>query len=363
MAPSGGAAGDIRLMARALQLARRGLYTTEPNPRVGCVIAADGEVVGEGWHERAGGPHAEVAALRAAGERARGATAYVTLEPCCHTGRTPPCTNALIEAGISRVVAAMTDPNPMVAGQGFARLRERGIHTDSGVLEAEAAALNPGFVKRMVTGLPFVRLKIAASLDGRIALASGESQWITGAAARADGHRLRARSSAVLTGIGTILADDPQLTVRNGNRAMMRQPLRVVLDSELRMPRQARLLNDGGRTLVFTAADVAGELAGAAIERVGRHGGHLDLEAVLRRLAAMECNEVLVEAGAKLNGALIAAGVVDEIVIYLAPTLLGDNARGMFALPGLTVLAARPRLELTDQRRLGQDWRLTYKTL
>ncbi|HET6724776.1 MAG TPA: bifunctional diaminohydroxyphosphoribosylaminopyrimidine deaminase/5-amino-6-(5-phosphoribosylamino)uracil reductase RibD [Gammaproteobacteria bacterium] len=353
----------VRFMARALQLARRGLYTTDPNPRVGCVIVAGGEIVGEGWHERAGGPHAEVAALRSAGERARGATAFVTLEPCCHTGRTPPCTNALIEAGIDHVVAAMTDPNPLVAGQGFARLRERGITADRGVLEAEAAAVNPGFVKRMASGLPFVRLKIAASLDGRTALASGESQWITGAAARADGHRLRARSSAVLTGIGTVLADDPRMTARDTGLEMTRQPLRVVLDGELRTPRQARVLNDGGRTVVFTAADVAGELAGATIERVSRKNGHLDLEAVLCRLAEMECNEVLVEAGPRLNGALLAAGFVDEIVVYLAPTLLGDAGRGMFALPGLTTLAVRPRLALAEQRRLGEDWRLTYKLL
>lgn len=354
---------DVEFMARALRLARRGLYTTDPNPRVGCVIVADGEIVGEGWHERAGEAHAEVAALTAAGERARGATVYVTLEPCCHVGRTGPCTDALIEAGAGRVVAAMADPNPHVAGQGLERLREAGIPAEAGVLEAEAAALNPGFIKRMERGLPYVRLKIAASLDGRTALASGESQWITGAAARADGHRLRARSSAVLVGIGTALADDPQLTARDTGFPVERQPVRVVLDSDLRLPTRARMLNDGGRTIVFTATDTAGEFpqtAGTTIERVGRRGDHLDLEAVLRRLAELECSEVLVEAGAKVNGALLAAGLADEIIVYLAPTLLGDAGSGMFRLPGLTALANRPRLRLADQRSLGEDWRLTY---
>lgn len=355
---------DFKFMSRALQLARRGLYTTDPNPRVGCVIVADGDVVGEGWHERVGEAHAEIIALAAAGERARGATAYVTLEPCCHTGRTGPCVNALIQAGVACVVAAMTDPNPLVAGQGLARLREAGIAAESGVLEAEAAALNPGFIKRMMRGLPFVRLKIAASLDGRTALASGESQWITGPAARADGHRLRARSSAVMVGIGTALADDPRLTARDTGFAVERQPLRVVLDGDGRLPAAARLLNDGGQTLVFSATDSAAATMNAAaanIERVGRRGDHLDLEAVLRRLAELECNEVLVEAGAKLNGALLEAGLVDEIVVYLAPTLLGDAGRGMFALPGLATLADRPRLRLMDQRSLGDDWRLIYR--
>ncbi|HET6656063.1 MAG TPA: bifunctional diaminohydroxyphosphoribosylaminopyrimidine deaminase/5-amino-6-(5-phosphoribosylamino)uracil reductase RibD, partial [Gammaproteobacteria bacterium] len=248
--------------------------------------------------------------------------------------------------------------------QGLARLREAGIAAESGVLEAEAAALNPGFIKRMMRGLPFVRLKIAASLDGRTALASGESQWITGPAARADGHRLRARSSAVMVGIGTALADDPRLTARDTGFAVERQPLRVVLDGDGRLPAAARLLNDGGQTLVFSATDSAAATMNAAaanIERVGRRGDHLDLEAVLRRLAELECNEVLVEAGAKLNGALLEAGLVDEIVVYLAPTLLGDAGRGMFALPGLATLADRPRLRLMDQRSLGDDWRLIYR--
>lgn len=354
---------DVEFMARALQLARRGLYTTDPNPRVGCVVVADGEIAGEGWHQRAGEAHAEVVALAAAGERARGATAYVTLEPCCHVGRTGPCTEELVEAGVARVVAAMTDPNPRVAGQGLARLREAGIAAEAGLLETDAAALNAGFVKRMTHGLPFVRLKVAASLDGRTALASGESQWITGAAARADGHRLRARSSAVLVGIGTALADDPQLTARDTGFPVERQPVRVVLDGDLRLPSTARMLNDGGRTIVFAATDAASaepDLAGATVECVDRRGDHLNLEAVLRRLAELECNEVLVEAGAQLNGALLAAGLVDEVVVYLAPTLLGDAGRGMFSLPALATLADRPRLRLVDQRPLGDDWRLTY---
>jgi diaminohydroxyphosphoribosylaminopyrimidine deaminase/5-amino-6-(5-phosphoribosylamino)uracil reductase len=348
-------------MSRALQLARRGLYTTDPNPRVGCVIAAGGEVVGEGWHERAGGPHAEVAALAAAGERARGATVYVTLEPCCHHGRTPPCVESLIEAGVGRVVAAMQDPNPVVAGRGFERLRASGIAVDCGVLAAEAAALNPGFVKRMMTGRPFVRVKIAASLDGRTALASGESQWITGADARRDGHRLRARSSAILTGIGTVFADDPRLSVRDVDFEITRQPARVVLDSNLKLPPRARLFEDDAPVFVFTAENHRRALQSPArIERVALRDGGLDLNAVLERLGELECNEVLVEAGAMLNGALLDAGLVDEIVVYLAPVLLGDSGRGMFDLPGIGTMAARKPLRLVDERRVGADLRLTF---
>ncbi|HET7676206.1 MAG TPA: bifunctional diaminohydroxyphosphoribosylaminopyrimidine deaminase/5-amino-6-(5-phosphoribosylamino)uracil reductase RibD [Gammaproteobacteria bacterium] len=348
-------------MSRALQLARRGLYTTDPNPRVGCVIVAGGEVVGEGWHERAGGPHAEVAALAAAGERARGATVYVTLEPCCHHGRTPPCVESLIEAGAGRVVAAMQDPNPVVAGRGFERLRASGIAVDCGVLAAEAAALNPGFVKRMMAGRPFVRVKIAASLDGRTALASGESQWITGADARRDGHRLRARSSAILTGIGTVFADDPRLSVRDVDFEITRQPARVVLDSNLKLPSRARLFEGDAPVFVFTAENHRRALQSPArIERVALRDGGLDLNAVLERLGELECNEVLVEAGAMLNGALLDAGLVDEIVVYLAPVLLGDSGRGMFDLPGIGTMAARKPLRLVDERRVGADLRLTF---
>lgn len=352
-------------MSRALQLARRGLYTADPNPRVGCVIVSGGEVVGEGWHQRAGSAHAEVAALAAAGKGARGATAYVTLEPCCHYGRTPPCVNALIAAGVARVVAAVEDPNPLVGGHGMARLHDAGIETAVGPLAVEAERLNAGFFKRMRTGLPFVRLKIAASLDGRTALASGESQWITGAAARRDGHRLRARSSAVLTGIGTVLADDPRLSVRDVDSAVIRMPLRVVLDSDLRTPPGARLFADGASAMVLTAngdpaAHAALEAVGARVARVDASGGRIDLAAALRYLAGQGCNEVLVEAGARLNGALLAAGLVDEIVAYMAPVLLGDGGRGMFELPGIGTMADRPCLRLVDQRRLGDDLRLTF---
>lgn len=355
---------DFLFMSRALQLARRGLYTTDPNPRVGCVIVAGGEVVGEGWHERAGGPHAEVAALAAAGARARGATVYVTLEPCCHHGRTPPCTAALIEAGVGRVVAAIRDPNPRVAGQGLEQLQAAGIAVDCGVMAAEATALNPGFIRRMADGRPFVRLKIAASVDGRTALASGESQWITGAAARRDVHCLRARSSAVLTGIGTALADDPRLTVRDVEFEVVRQPLRVVLDSGLRLLPDARMLGEAGETLVLTTAegdDSALRAAGARVEHVESQGGRPGLTTVMHRLAELECNEVLVEAGARLNGALLAAGLVDEIVVYLAPVLLGDAGRGLFTLPGVKSMPDRPALALIDERRVGDDLRLVYK--
>ncbi|HET7569422.1 MAG TPA: bifunctional diaminohydroxyphosphoribosylaminopyrimidine deaminase/5-amino-6-(5-phosphoribosylamino)uracil reductase RibD [Gammaproteobacteria bacterium] len=355
---------DFNFMARALRLARRGLYTTDPNPRVGCALVADGEIVAEGWHERAGGPHAEIVALKAAGERARGATAYVTLEPCCHQGRTGPCADALIDAGVARVVAAMTDPNPRVAGQGLAKLKAAGIAVEADVLADAAAELNPGFIMRMTAGRPLVRVKIAASVDGRTALASGESQWITGSAARADVHRLRARSSAILTGIGTALADDPRLTVRDADIETTRQPLRVVIDGGLRLSPHARLFGEGGNVLIFTATGAdpsALEAAGATVERVESQPGRVDLAAAIGRLANLECNEVLVEAGARLNGALFAAGLVDEIVVYLAPTLLGEAGPGLFALPELTRLADRPRLRLREARHVGNDLRLTYE--
>lgn len=347
-------------MARALKLARRGLYTTDPNPRVGCVIVRDGDIVGEGWHARAGEPHAEVHALRAAGERARGATAYVTLEPCCHHGRTPPCTDALVQAGVARVVAAMPDPNPKVAAQGVAALAQAGIAVDVGVLQTEAEALNPGFLQRMRAGRPWVRVKLGASLDGRSAMASGESKWITGAAARADVQRLRARSSAILTGSGTVLADDPALTVRLPGAS--RQPLRVVVDSRLRIPPSAQLLAGGGPVLVATAVDtpVAAQLRARGVEIVPlpSAAGRVDLPALMVELARREINEVLVEAGAALNGALLAAGLVDELVLYVAPILMGDRARGLFHLPGLEKLADRVALEIQGVRAVGKDWRI-----
>lgn len=363
-------AEDHAHMARALELAARGLYSTDPNPRVGCVLVRGGEVVGEGWHEMAGGPHAEVHALRAAGERACGATAYVTLEPCCHHGRTPPCSDALLAAGVGRVVVAMVDPNPKVSGQGLRQLQAAGVRVASGVLEAEAADLNRGFIKRMRQGLPYVRAKIAMSLDGRTALASGESQWITGEAARLDVQRLRARSSAILTGIGTVLADDPRLTVRGGGLAVKpgRQPLRVVVDSGLRTPITARLLTQPGRTLIATAADrlAAGEaLRAAGAETMGlpATAAGVDLRELLRQLAAREVNEVLAEAGARLNGALLAAGLVDAVVIYMAPLALGDAGRGLFHLPGLATMAQRVEFEIADVRAVGRDWRITARPI
>jgi diaminohydroxyphosphoribosylaminopyrimidine deaminase/5-amino-6-(5-phosphoribosylamino)uracil reductase len=352
-------------MARALQLAERGLYTTDPNPRVGCVLVKDGAVVGEGWHERAGGPHAEINALRQAGAQAAGATAYVTLEPCSHHGRTPPCSDALIAAGVVRVVAAMQDPNPRVAGSGLQALQQAGIETSCGVLAAGAAALNPGFVKRMRSGLPWVRCKLAMSLDGRTAMASGESQWITGPDARRDVHRLRARASAILTGIGTVLADDPALTVRLEEPAStaVLPPLRVVLDSQLRMPADAQLLGLPGETLLLTgvAAPQHARLqrAGVTLATLPLQAGRLDLVAVLQHLGALQLNEVHVEAGATLCGALLQAGLVDELVIYMAPHLLGADARGLVALPGLEQMAQRINLKLTDMRAVGDDWRIT----
>jgi diaminohydroxyphosphoribosylaminopyrimidine deaminase / 5-amino-6-(5-phosphoribosylamino)uracil reductase len=357
---------DVRYMARALQLAKRGLYTTDPNPRVGCVIVRDGRVVGEGWHVRAGEPHAEVHALAAAGQQARGATAYVTLEPCCHHGRTPPCSEALARAGIARVVAAMPDPNPRVASQGIADLERAGVRVDIGLLQAESERLNPGFIARMTRGRPYLRVKLAASLDGRTALANGESKWITGEAARADVQRLRARSSAILTGIGTVLADDPSLTVRDLD--IVRQPLRVVVDPHLRMRPAARMLALPGTTLVVTGEDHVSDADADALRSVGAEvlclpvaSGRVDLSQLLEQLAAREVNEILVEAGATLCGELLSAGLVDELVLYLAPHLLGSSARGLFNIPGLGGMAERIALDIRDVRAIGGDWRITAR--
>jgi diaminohydroxyphosphoribosylaminopyrimidine deaminase/5-amino-6-(5-phosphoribosylamino)uracil reductase len=356
-------AQDSVWMAQALRLAERGLYTTSPNPRVGCVLVREGGVVGEGWHERAGEPHAEVLALRAAGEAARGATAYVTLEPCSHDGRTPPCADALITAGIERVVAAVQDPNPQVAGQGIAKLRAAGIEVECGLMEAAARELNIGFFARMTRGTPWLRSKIAASLDGRTALANGASQWITGEDARRDVQHWRARSCAVLTGIGTVLADDAQLNVRDIQTS--RQPLRVVVDSQLRLSLTASVLF-GGNVAVYTATQDAEKIA--ALEKTGARvivlpdaHGRVDLNAVLRDLAARGCNEVLVEAGSALNGALLQAGLVDELLLYLAPQLLGDAARGMAQLGELSSLDQRVNLKWQDVRQIGNDLRITVK--
>jgi diaminohydroxyphosphoribosylaminopyrimidine deaminase/5-amino-6-(5-phosphoribosylamino)uracil reductase len=357
---------DSIWMAQALHLAERGLYTTSPNPRVGCVLvqpdklAGSGKLLAEGWHERAGKAHAEVHALRAAGAAAKGATAYVTLEPCSHHGRTPPCADALIAAGVARVVIAMQDPNPQVAGQGIARLQSAGIEVECGLMEASARTLNPGFVARMTRGTPWLRSKIAMSLDGRTALNNGESQWITGASARRDGHHWRARSCAVLTGIGTVLADNAQLSVRDV--VTTRQPLRVVLDSQLRMPRDARILQGGG-TLIYTTSKDAQKIsmlkkAGAEVAVLAAVQGRIDLAACLQDLAARGCNEVLVEAGFTLNGALLQAGLIDELVLYMAPQLLGDMARGMAQLGELTKLDQRIELAWQDVRQIGQDLRI-----
>lgn len=357
-------------MARAISLARRGMYTTDPNPRVGCVILRDGANVGDGFHRRAGEPHAEIHALRAAGERARGATVYVSLEPCAHHGRTPPCADALIEAGVARVVVGARDPNPRVAGQGIERLRAAGVEVKSGVLEPQATALNPGFNRRMLTGLPWVRVKLAMSLDGRTAMASGESRWITGESARRDAHRLRARASAVITGSGTVLADDPELNVRLDPEALgiegeVRQPLRVVLDSALRVDPGCRLLcSPGGAVLVLTQSDdrarrEALEAAGAEVVAVAGDAGRIALEPALRLLGEREVNELHVEAGPTMCGALLEAGLVNEVVIYMAPHLMGEQARGLFVLPGLERMSQRIGLRIEDIRAVGDDWRIS----
>ncbi|HYW05121.1 MAG TPA: bifunctional diaminohydroxyphosphoribosylaminopyrimidine deaminase/5-amino-6-(5-phosphoribosylamino)uracil reductase RibD [Gammaproteobacteria bacterium] len=359
-------------MARALRLAERGWFTTRPNPRVGCVLVRDGSVVGEGWHERAGGPHAELMALRRAGAAAAGATAYVTLEPCSHHGRTAPCVDALQAAGIARVVAAMRDPNPLVAGTGLARLEAAGIETVVGPCGDEARALNAGFVSRMERGRPRVRVKLAASLDGRTAMATGESRWITGEAARGDVHRLRAECGALITGIGTVLADDPSLNVRldlpvpglSDPGACWPQPLRVILDSGLRCPGRARTLSLPGGVLVVTTGEEPRDArdrlaaAGAEVVVVPPDRSRPALAPVLELLAEREINDVLVEAGATLAGAFLQAGLVDELVLYLAPHLMGDAARGLVHLPGLLGMADRVALAITDIRAVGRDWRV-----
>lgn len=363
-------------MARALKLAERGRYTTDPNPRVGCVLVKDERVVGEGWHERAGEPHAEVHALRAAGEAARGATAYVTLEPCSHHGRTGPCARALVEAGVARVVVAMQDPNPQVAGRGITLLRDAGLEVTVGVLEDEALALNPGFVMRMSHGRPFVRLKMAMSLDGRTAMRSGESQWITGPQARREVQRLRARASAILTGVESIIFDNARLTVRaeqlalpDGETIAARQPLRVVVDSRLRLPLAAACLREPGRTLVATLAEHDPERrerleeAGAEVVTMPAGAdGRVELDTLLQHLAETEqANEVLLETGATLAGAMLEANLIDEMQLFVAPTLLGGEARPLFALPGLSLMAQQKGLEILDIRAVGQDWRITAR--
>lgn len=361
---------DEHYMARALELARRGRFTTMPNPNVGCVIVRDGEVVGEGWHQRAGEPHAEVHALRMAGEKARGATAYVTLEPCSHHGRTPPCCDALIAAGVKRVVAAMQDPNPQVAGRGLHRLQQAGIEVSHGLMMPEAEALNRGFLKRMRTGFPWIQLKLGASLDGRTAMASGESQWITSAAARRDVQRLRAQSAAILSSSATVLADDPSLTVRWSelsadtqallDEQQLRQPVRVIIDSQNRVTSGHRLITQPGETwLMRHQPDQQSWPAGVTQIAVPQREHQLDLVAMMMLLGQRQINSVWVEAGATLAGALLQAGLADELIVYVAPKLLGDEGRGLCHLPGLSQLADAPAFRFSDVRQVGDDLRLT----
>ena len=368
-------AADQELMARAIRLAARGLFTTDPNPRVGCVLVQAGDVVGEGWHRRAGEAHAERIALAAAGPRARGATAYVTLEPCCHQGRTPPCTQALIEAGVATVHCAMVDPNPLVSGQGLAALRAAGVQVWTGLLEAEARGLNPGFIKRMSNGLPYCRCKLAASLDGRTAMASGESRWISSEFSRLDVQHLRARHSAIVTGVGTLIGDNPSLNVRLTAADLpgmepdepVRQPWRVVVDTRLRTPAGARLLGLPGITVIACSAPADQrrvsqlELAGARVKQFPDHHGLVDLRALMSWLAEEEINEVLLETGPILAGAALTGGLIDELILYLAPHLMGDGARGLFQLPGLEHMEHRIPLIIDDVRRIGPDLRLLLR--
>jgi len=359
---------DNEYMVQALQLAEKGMFTCHPNPRVGCVIVAN-DVVGEGWHEKTGGPHAEIVALKQAGKRAKGATVYVTLEPCCHKGKTGPCTKALINAGVSRVVIAMQDPNPEVAGQGITELREAGIEVETGVLEADARALNPGFIMRMSKGRPYVRSKLAMSLDGRTAMASGESKWITGEEARRDVQFLRACSSAIVTGIGTILADDPSMTVRINtlvDNKQFEQPLRIILDPRLSTPPSARILEQNGKTLIVTTSEepeVVTDLTKAGAEILLQEGRQdtIDLHELMKYLAEEEVNEVLLETGATLGGAMLQAGLIDEFVIYMAPHLMGNDARGLFNLSGIESMDQRISLDIQEIRAIGKDWRITAK--
>lgn len=354
-------AADYSHMAQAMQLAKKGLYTTDPNPRVGCVIVNSGEVVGTGYHVQAGGPHAEIHALQMAGDKARGATVYVTLEPCCHQGKTPPCTDALIDAGVARVIAAMQDPNPQVAGDGLLQLTQHDIETEVGLLEQQAQELNPGFIHRMKLGRPYVRCKLAMSLDGRTAMASGESKWITGEAARMDVQHLRAQSSAIVTGAGTVLADDPAMTVRL--EGMTRQPLRVIIDSNLSTPVDAKILKQPGDTLILTCSDDEDALqllkqAGAQVVVMEKTNARVDLHAVLNYLATQQVNDVLLETGATLSGAMLQAGLIDELIFYVAPVLMGDNARGLFKLPGLEQMAERIELTIKEVHQVGHDLRI-----
>ncbi len=354
-------AADHAHMALAIQLAEKGLNSTSPNPRVGCVIVHNTQIVGTGWHRRAGQPHAEINALRAAKTAANGATVYVTLEPCGHTGRTLPCVKSLVQAKVSKVIIAMQDPNPLVSvREGITFLKQAGIEVQTGLLETEASKLNPGFIHRMHHQRPWVRVKVAASLDGKTALNNGTSQWITSQPARQDGHRWRARSCAILTGIGTVKTDDPQLTVRHINT--LRQPLKIVIDNRLEIPIDAKVLHNAG-VFIFTASQKKEKIIrlldlGAQVIELPDRNNRVDLIRMMQKLADLEINELLVEAGSKLNGALIKAGLVNELIIFLAPHLLGDLARGMLSLPELTSLSQRSKLNINDLRMVGQDIRI-----
>lgn len=354
---------DRDMMAEALRLARRGLNTTTPNPRVGCLIVAgggdtgEGDIVGRGYHRRAGEAHAEINALAEAGERALGADVYVTLEPCSHQGKTGPCTVALVAAGVKRVVYGMEDPNPQVAGSGLALLEQAGIAVEGPLLEEAARALNPGFVKRMTRGLPYVRCKMAMSLDGRTAMASGESKWITGPAARRDVQSWRARSCAIVTGVDSVIRDDPALTVRLGEND--RQPWRVIVDTRGRCPAAAQMLDQPGKTII-ACGEAAPAPAARDAWRLPLKQGRVDLRALLRRLAEEGCNEVLVETGATLAGAFVAEGLVDEFLFYLAAKLMGSDARPLFALP-IAKMSGQLSLVIEDIRAVGEDWRITAR--
>lgn len=360
---------DEKFMARALRLARRGMHSAHPNPRVGCVLVRDGEIVGEGFHRRTGEDHAEIIALKNAGKNAAGACAYITLEPCTHDGRTPPCARALIKAKIARAVVAMEDPNPRVKRSGIAALHNAGIQVDVGVGAEQARKLNRGFSKRMTQKRPWVTLKMAASADGKTAMAGGESRWITCEESRADAHNLRAQSSAILTGVGTVLRDDPRMTARPGGAESERQPLRVILDSNLSTPPGAKILQPPGGALIITIArndrDAATLLAeNVEVTACAEHAGRIDLREVLRELAAREINEVLLEAGASLCGSMLQQQLVDEMILYVAPALLGESAAGMFAIKGLESLADARQLgefSFADVRRVGSDLRVTLQ--
>ena len=359
------------MMLRAITLAKNGQFTTTPNPNVGCVIAHDDEIVGEGYHYRAGEPHAEVFALRAAADKAKGATAYVTLEPCSHYGRTPPCAEALVKAGVKRVVCAMVDPNPKVAGRGIAMLKQAGIEVQTGLLEQDAEALNPGFIKMMKTGLPYVQLKLAASLDGRTALSNGESKWITGPAARADVQRYRAKAGAILSTSATVLADDPSLNVRwqelGGEvqqgypEADLRQPVRVVIDSKNRVTLEHRLVSLPGNTILARKQADMQAWPQDVEQLVIPEGEGVDLNALMVELAKHNINHIWVEAGAGLAGGLLQAGLVDELILYQAPKLMGSDSRGLMDLNGLVSMAQVPELSISDVRMVGDDIRITSR--